>query len=356
MTLQQIRRQIDRIDARLLELLNERASMAGKVGEIKRASGQSVFAPEREEMLLRRLERANGGPVTGEALRAIYREILSASRARQKSLVVAYLGPEASYCHQAALERFGSSDQYQASPAIQEIFSMVSQGGADAGVVPIENSIEGGVNAALDTLVTTDLVICGEIFLRIRHSLLAAGANSAIKRIYSHPQALGQCRNWLMRHHPKAELIEVSSTSNGAMRAQSEKNSAAIASPFAGRFYSLKTLQQNIQDNPLNVTRFLIMGRHQPAATTHDKTSLIFSISHEVGALGKVLRLFSEHRLNLEKIESRPANHKTWEYLFFVDVKGHCQQANLKRALAQIRKKTLWLKILGSYPQANHHA
>jgi chorismate mutase / prephenate dehydratase len=349
----EIRKKIDQIDTQVLELLNNRTEWAQAVGQIKKASGQAVFAPEREELLLSQLEKKNKGPISNPTLRAIYREILSSSRAMQKSLSISYLGPEASYCHQAALERFGSSDIYLPARSIPEIFAMIQRNEADACVVPIENSIEGGVNATHDALVSTDLTICGEIYLHVKHMLMVSNDCKEVKKIYGHTQSLGQCRQWLMKYYPAADLLEVSSNSAGAQRVMEDDSAAAIASHFAARHYGLKILHQNIQDVARNLTRFLILSRTPPNKSRNDKTSLLFTVSHEVGALTQVLDFFSQNKLNLEKIESRPAMQKEWEYLFFVDVKGHSQQANLKRALTQIRRKTLWLKILGSYPQAN---
>ncbi len=353
MNLQDIRKKIDQIDTELLNLLNKRTEMAQEVGKIKKASGQAVFAPEREELLLSQLEKKNKGPIPNHTLRAIYREILSSSRSMQKSLNISYLGPEASYCHQAALERFGSSDTYLPARTIPEIFAMIQRNEADCCVVPIENSIEGGVNATHDALISTDLMICGEIYLHVKHMLMVSNECKEVKKVYAHPQSLGQCRQWLLKHYPSADLIEVSSNSAGSQKVLEDNTAAAIASQFAARHYGLKVLHQNIQDVARNLTRFLILSRTAPSKSRNDKTSLLFTVSHEVGALSQVLEFFSQNKLNLEKIESRPAMQKEWEYLFFVDVKGHSQQANLKRALVQIRRKTLWLKILGSYPQAN---
>ena len=355
MNLQQIRKKIDSIDTKLLELLNERTKYSEEVGEIKRTSGQNVFAPGREELLLQGLERRNKGPLTSAELRSIYSEIISVSRHRQKTLRLAYLGPEGSYCHQAALKRFGSFDQYLPSRSIQDIFDLVSVQEADAGIVPIENSTEGGVNAAHDALIHTELQICGEIFLPIRHVLAVADKSDEIHTIYSHPQAIGQCRNWLARNHPAAKCVEVASTSLGAQRAKIEPGSAAIASELSVKLYGLETVSRNIQDSTKNLTRFLIIGDTTPAPTKNDKTSLLFSVSHEVGSLNKVLALFAKHELNLEKIESRPSKGAEWEYLFFVDVKGHAQSPPITQALKQVSAKTLWLKVLGSYPMVNNH-
>jgi chorismate mutase / prephenate dehydratase len=355
MNLQKLRQQIDKIDARLLVLLNARTRLAERVGKIKRASGQAVFAPEREEILLRRLASDNPGPLPNESLRAIFREILSASRSRQKPLTVGFFGSEGSYCHQAALSRFGSGDSYLAAPTIPEVFALLDRDEVDACVIPVENSIEGGVNATLDMLVQTDHKICGEICIRIRHLFMARPGTAKIKKIYSHPQALGQCRQWLLRHYPGVRQVESSSTSHGAELAAQEPGAAAIASQFAARRCELEVLHSNIQDARKNMTRFLVLNRHAAAPSGDDKTSLLFSVSHEVGALGKILRVLSEHEINLEKIESRPAMQKEWEYLFFVDVRGHLQDATLAGALEAIRPKTLWLKVLGSYPRAPRH-
>jgi chorismate mutase / prephenate dehydratase len=355
MSLQKLRQQIDKIDARLLALLNARTRLAERVGKIKRASGQAVFAPEREEILLRRLASDNPGPLPNESLRAIFREILSASRSRQKPLTVGFFGSEGSYCHQAALSRFGAGDSYLAAPTIPEVFALLDREEVDACVIPVENSIEGGVNATLDMLVQTDHKICGEICIRIRHLFMARPGTTKIKKIYSHPQALGQCRQWLLRHYPGVRQVESSSTSHGAELAAQEPGAAAIASQFAARRCELEVLHSNIQDARKNMTRFLVLNRHAAAPSGDDKTSLLFSVSHEVGALGKILRVLSEHEINLEKIESRPAMQKEWEYLFFVDVRGHFQDETLAGALEAIRPKTLWLKVLGSYPRAPRH-
>ncbi|MEM6820602.1 MAG: prephenate dehydratase [Verrucomicrobiota bacterium] len=350
-SLQEIRKQIDTIDEKLLALLDRRNRLSAEVGQIKRASGKAVFAPDREEVLMRELEKKNKGALPPEALRAIFREILSASRLKQKQLKIAYLGPEATHCHQAALERFGKSDCYLSCATIPHIFETITREEADAGVVPIENSIEGGVSASLDALVRSDLNICGEMHLRISHGLMCAKRTTKIERIYSHPQAFGQCRQWLLNNYPGVEYVEVSSTSEGARRCKSEARSGAIASKFAAEFYGLRILKSHIQDVEKNLTRFLIMSREMPAPTKADKTSLIFAVSHQVGALGRILRCFSEFDLNLNKIESRPVSHKPGEYLFFVDVQGHSQQPPLSDALREIQQNTLWLKVLGSYPE-----
>lgn len=356
MTLQELRTKIDAIDSEVVRLLNERAALAEQVGNLKKKSGSSVFAPEREEELLRKLERMNGAHLPNRALRAIYCEILSASRSKQKPLEVTFLGPEGTYSHQAALQRFGTSDHFRPGRTIPELFAAVSRGESDLAVVPIENSTEGSVTATHDCLVETDLVICGEIYLRINHVLCAKDPNTPIKRILSHPQALAQCRNWINQHYPNAEQISVSSTSQAAIQAAEDPHAAAISSAFAAKLYQLKVLHSHIQDITTNLTRFLILSRDPASPGRHDKTSLLFAIAHKVGALSDVLGIFAAHKLNLQKIESRPSTKKPWEYLFFVDVSGNYNSPTFRAALKKIYQKTLWLKVLGAYPQSDSNA
>lgn len=348
--LQQLRKKIDRIDGEILCLLNERTTCVQEVGRIKETSGQKIFAPDREEMLLRRLEKENKGPLTRDELRAIYGEIISTSRARQKLLTLAYLGPNGSYCHEATLKRFGGSNAYVPCHNIHEILAVVYRNEADLAVVPIENSTEGGVNAAHDALIHTDLSICGEIYLPINHLLATKGTSKKIHTLYSHPQGFAQCRQWITSRYPSVEIVELASTSASAKRAAKTSGTAAICSEVSARMYGLKVLSRNIQDFAHNHTRFLILGHEMPAPTGSDKTSLLFAIPHRFGSLNHVLDIFTRNRLNLEKIESRPSRQGTWEYLFFVDIKGHSQEKEIGEAINQVRKKTLWLKILGSYP------
>jgi len=351
MSLQKLRSKIDRLDAELVHLLNERASLSLEVGSIKKASGIAVFDPTREEHLLQSIENKNKGPLSSKGLRAIYHEILSSSRSLQKPLRIACLGPVGTYSHQAAITRFGNGDQYVTCRSIPEIFTIVSRGDADAGVVPIENSTEGGISASYDSLMHTDLTICGESYLKIQHAFAVGPQTKKILRICSHYQPLGQCRQWLATHHPHIPTEEASSTTEGASRASREKGTAAIVSPFAAEIYGLKILASNISDAQRNATRFLILSREQTAPSKNDKTSLIFAVPHRVGALGEVLQIFAKSKINLCKIESRPAPHQSWEYIFFVDIKGHVATPVVAAAFEKARKKTAWLKILGSYPE-----
>jgi chorismate mutase/prephenate dehydratase len=356
MDLQNLRKQIDRIDLQILELLNKRSTIGQKIGKIKRELAQPIYDPQREEELLRELEQKNKGPITSGAIRSIYREVFSSSRSLQKSLKVAYMGPEGTYSHQAALMRFGSNDEMKPYRTIAEVFEAVSRGEVDTGIVPIENSTEGGVNATYDCLISTDVLICGESYMRINHVLAASTSKPNIKRIYSHPQPLGQCRQWLANRYPDATLLEVSSTSVGGKKAKEDPESAAIVNPHAASLHHLHTIATNISDMPNNTTRFLVLNRIPAKPSKRDKTSLLFAVAHQAGALSHVLTIFAKNKLNLQKIESRPAPHKSWEYLFFVDVSGHHTELHLKKALQQIVPKTLWIKILGSYPEEQPYA
>jgi chorismate mutase/prephenate dehydratase len=354
MTLDELRRHIDAIDAELLALLNRRADLVHKVGEVKRESGAEFYAPEREELLLRALARLNkelNGLLTEEAMRAIYREIMSASLAIEKPLTIAYLGPEHTWTHQAALQKFGASLHYSSQSSIADVFSEVSRGRADYGVVPIENSTEGAVSHTLDVFVDSDhLHICAQILLRIDHNLAGNGSIDGITQIFSHSQSLGQCRQWLREHLPSVELTPVSSNTRGAELAASTTGAAAICGDLAAAHYGLTILERSIQDIADNTTRFLVIGKTTSPPTGNDKTSVMFSIQDKAGALYLALEPFHRLKLSLSKIESRPSRRKAWEYFFFVDVEGHCEDTRLIDALTELRKHCSFVKILGSYP------
>ncbi|NDD57201.1 MAG: prephenate dehydratase [Verrucomicrobia bacterium] len=338
MKLASLRRKVDRLDDQMVRLLAERTRIAREIGRLKRQDGFSILAPGREASLLRRLEAKAGRRLDRQSLHAIYREILSSAREAQGGVRIAYLGPESSYCHQAARSRFGSSAHLVPCATIAEIFSAVDRGEVDAGVVPAENSGEGSVGATQDALLDTCAWIAGEIYLPVRHALLSRNATGPIRVVYSHPQALAQCRHWLATHHPEARLVEVASTAAGAKRAAKESGAAALASPLAATIYRLKIRQRDVQDRVGNTTRFLV-------------TSLVFSLPHRAGALHRALGIFSARKLNLLKVESRPAPGKPWEYVFFVDVRGHADRPEFQRALAALRKQTQDLRVLGSYPE-----
>ncbi len=356
MELSDIRKQIDAIDDQILRLLNERADCVHEVGEIKRRGGLEIYAPEREEQVYRSLGEKNtgiGGRLPNEAVRAIYREVMSASLALEKDLSIAYLGPEATYTHQAARSKFGASVRYVAQTGIADVFDAVARGHADYGVVPVENSWEGAVNHTLDMFIDADARICAQILLRIEHHLLSKEARGGIKRVFSHPQAFGQCRSWMRTNLPGVECTEVSSTTRAAELAAQTPGSAAIASRLAGELYGLSVLDSSIQDSPNNTTRFLVIGQRPSPPTGNDRTSLMFAVKHEPGALYHALEPFDRLLLNIGKIESRPSRRKVWEYCFFVDVDGHASDAGVAEAIDELERQCTIVKVLGTYPVPN---
>jgi len=351
--LQDLRSKIDGIDTKLVKLLNERTERVIEIGKLKRESGGEIYSPDREEAVLAKVVGKSAGPLPPESLRAIYREIMSSALALEKPLVIAYLGPEATYSHMAVIKKFGSSLRYEPLPNISDVFTEVAKGRADYGVVPIENSTEGAVTHTYDMFVDSELKICAQIVLPIRHNLMAAGPREGIRKLYSIPQVLAQCRQWLQINLPHAEIIETSSSTRAAQIARSEPGSAAIASALAAEMYGLAVLEENIQDSSENVTRFLVIGRKYPGRTGNDKTSIMYSVQDRVGALHDTIASFKKFKINMTKIESRPSKKKAWEYYFFVDFLGHCEDARVKKALAELAKHTMFVKILGSYPNVN---
>jgi chorismate mutase/prephenate dehydratase len=352
MNIPEHRKAIDKFDAQIVRLLNERTRHVLAIGEIKVKAGQEIYAPHRERAVFDRVCRRNQGPVTNESLRAIYREIMSSALSLEKSLTVAYLGPEATFTHQAAIRRFGASLRYTPQKTIADVFTDVSKNRADYGVVPVENSTEGVVTHTLDMFVDSDLKIVAQIVLPVQHCLIGKSARSQIKRLYAHPQSLGQCRGWVQANLPRAEIIETSSNARSAEFAAKEKNSAAIAGVLAAERYAVPVLEYDIQDNAANATRFLVLGRQSTPPTGNDRTSLMFSIADRVGALYRALATFRRHRINLTKIESRPSKRKAWEYFFFVDCDGHMSDRRLDKALKLLAEHCSFVKVLGSYPNA----
>ncbi len=350
MDLARLRKTVDNIDKKIIGLLNTRANTTLHISRLKRKSGKSVYSPEREREVLKKLASINKGPLGAGALEAIYREIMSCSLSLDRPLRIAYLGPEATFTHQAALKRFGSQVGYIACNSITDVFLEVEKDNADYGVVPIENSIEGAVSHTLDMLVDSDLKICSQTILDVAHHLLANCGKDKIRRVYSISQVFGQCRLWLQENMPGVEKIEVSSTTRAAQIAAKEKYSACIASILAAKVYKLRVVASDIEDSPHNVTRFLIIGKSDVPPTGHDRTSVMFSIKDKVGALHDMLMPFKKYGINLTKIESRPSKKKAWDYYFFVDMDGHKDNPRLKKALLELEDKCKFLKILGSYP------
>ncbi|HEY3331439.1 MAG TPA: prephenate dehydratase [Capsulimonadaceae bacterium] len=357
MGLDDLRIRIDEIDAKLVELLNERAEISVEVGRRKATTPETRwFAPEREREIFKRLEALRSATtcaLPNEALHAIYREILSASRALQKPLTIAYWGPAGSYTHMAATSKFGSSSSFSSSKSVLDVFSTVEHQRADYGVIPVENSIEGVVHYTLDSLQLTTLKICAEIYLPIVHNLLTHATDlKDIKRVYTGPQPLAQCRQWLNNNLPDVEYIEVLPTSRAVERATEDPEGAAIASGLASDLYSIPLRVEHIEDDPRNTTRFIVVGQNDPPKTGHDKTSVLFAVKNEPGALARGLRAFEGNEVNLTLITSRPSKHTPWDYVQFVDLQGHTRDEAVVRALAELKEHALFLNVLGSYPEA----
>ncbi len=354
MNLDDIRCQIDAIDHDLLDLLSRRADLVHEVGVVKKRDGLQIYAPEREEALLRRLIEMNQGRLPEKSIRAIYREIMSAALALEDDLSIAYLGPESTWTHQAAIKKFGHSVSYAPQPNISDVFDQVARRAASYGVVPIENSTDGAVFHTLDLFVDSPLHICAQILLRIEHGLMASIPRGEIKTLYSHPQALGQCRGWILKNFPNADLIEVSSTTRAAQiaRDQAADGAAAIGSPLAAEMYGLSLLEESIQDRATNTTRFLVIGEKTCPATGNDRTSILFVINDRPGSLVNALQAFDQFQINMSKIESRPSKRKDWEYIFYVDLAGHCEDIKVAEALAELANHCSMVKLLGSYPDA----
>lgn len=352
MDLSQLRKKIDALDEKIIELLNQRTACVCEVGKKKMEAGKAIYAPERESEIYQKIDQlAAKGVLPKEGLKAIYREIMSASLALEKPLMIAYLGPEATFTHLASLSKFGSSVQYRPCGSINEVFREVEQGRADYGVIPIENSIDGAVSHTLDMFIDSELKICSEIFFAISQNLMSNVADiKQIRRVYSKAEVFGQCRLWLESHLHHAELMEASSTAAAAQRAAKEDGAAAIGSKLAATLYNLPVLAEEIQDFSKNVTRFLVVSRQLPAPTRRDKTSILVSIRDKVGALYEMLLPIKKYKINMTKIESRPSKKKAWDYYFYIDFEGHVETPRVRKMLAEMEKRVKFLKVLGSYP------
>ncbi|MFA5059014.1 MAG: prephenate dehydratase [Candidatus Omnitrophota bacterium] len=350
MSLAKLRKKIDSIDGQIVSLLDARAKISLSIGKEKIKNKKGIYSPDREKAVLDRIKALNKGPMPAAALEAIYREVMSSSLSLEKPLNIAYLGPRASFSNLAAMKKFGSQVNYVPCDNISEIFRRVENGHGDYGVVPIENSIEGAVTHTFDLLVDSDLRICSQVLLEISHNLLSNTKLENIKTVYSNPYVFGQCRSWLLVNLPKAEQIEVASTTKAAQIVATKKNAACIASVLAAEVYNLRILKKDIEDIAHNITRFLVISTQDVPPTGCDRTSIVFSIKDKVGALHAMLTPFSQNKINLTKIESRPSKKKAWDYYFFVDLEGHRLDKKVAKALAQLEDKCKYLKILGSYP------
>lgn len=347
-----LRSRIDKLDRQLSVLLNRRARLAMTIGERKAQTGKTVYAPDREKRVFQKLAEFNEGPLSNQHLQAIFREIISSCLSLEKPLRVAFLGPAGTYSQEAAVSQFGSGAELVPVGSIDAIFEEVERGRADYGVVPVENSTEGVVAQTLDRFIPSPLTIKSEILLRVDHCLLMArGRERRVKRIVSHAQSLAQCRDWLTRSYPDVPVEEVSSNAEAARVAARSPGAAAIAGLQAAEQYGLLAIAENIQDLSNNVTRFLVISADAPSPRSgDDKTSVLFAVPHEAGALFKVLELFANERINLSTIESRPLRGRAWEYVFFLDLVGHNTERGMRRALAALEKRALFVKVLGSYP------
>ena len=354
-SLTDLRVAIDALDDQLLTLFNQRACLAQDVAHIKIADGEvgDFYRPEREASVLRRVKEENPGPLDGEDVARIYRELMSSCLALEKPLTIAFLGPTGTFTQEAALKHFGHAVNTEATSTISDVFHQVENGNAHYGVVPVENSTEGVITHTLDTFMTSSLQICGEVALRIHHHLLSQTTSlKEISVVYSHQQSLGQCRQWLATNLPNVEAVAVSSNAEAARLASETSTAAAIAGEMAAEIYQLKRLANHIEDETHNTTRFLVIGEREVPVSGDDKTSMMISTKNVAGALQGVLAPFAYAGISLNKIESRPSRQGAWEYIFFVDIDGHKDDENVSKVLKELESNVNFLTVLGSYPKA----
>jgi len=353
-SLEALRQRIDALDNDILRLISERAACAQRVAEIKtdREPGALFYRPEREAQVLRRIMELNKGPLDSEEMARLFREIMSACLALEQPVKVAYLGPEGTFTQQAAIKHFGESAISLPMAAIDEVFREVEAGAVNYGVVPVENSTEGVINHTLDSFMDSGLRICGEVVLRIHHHLLVAETTrrDKVSRIYSHPQSFAQCRKWLDAHFPQAERVPVSSNAEAARLVKTEWHSAAIAGDMAAQLYGLAKLAEKIEDRPDNSTRFLIIGNQDVPISGEDKTSLVVAMRNQPGALHDLLEPFHRHQIDMTRLETRPSRTGVWNYVFFIDFKGHREEPRVAAMLEEVQLRSAEVKVLGSYP------
>ena len=348
--LQHLREQIDSIDAQILELLSRRAQCAKRVGEVKQGP---LYRPEREAQVLRKIAERNPGPLPNEAVQRIFREIMSWCLGLEKPMRVAHLGPEGTFSEAAAQKHFGDAPDFVPHQTFDEVFHAVETGAVAYGVVPVENSTEGAVSRSLDLLLASNVSVCGEVNLRVRHNLMSKNPDfSAVKRIYSHSQSLGQCADWLALHAPHVERQAVSSNAEAARLAAEDPESAAIAGENAAQRYGLEILFPNIEDDASNTTRFLVIGKHDAGPSGRDKTSFVCSAPNRPGAVYGLLKPLSDQGVSMTKLESRPSRTGLWEYVFYVDIEGHRDDPAVSSALKALVDRAAFVKVLGSYPVA----
>lgn len=349
-TLKSIRDRIDALDRRLVKLLSARARLAQRIGRLKEGA---AYRPEREAQVLRGILAENRGPLADAALARLFTEIMSACRSLEDSMTAAYLGPQGTFSEEAAVKHFGGLTALTPCTSIDEVFRRVETGAAGYGVVPVENSTEGAIGRTLDLLLSTPAQVCGEVVLRIRQCLMAKRDRLAgIRKVYSHAQSLSQCQQWLARNLPRAERVAVVSNAEAARLASRERSAAAIGPRTAAALYGLKLLARNIEDEAKNTTRFLVIAEHDAAASGRDKTSLVMSTRNVPGAMHELLTPLAVNQVSMTRLESRPSRTGLWEYVFYVDIEGHQRDPGVARALAELKQKASFLKILGSYPAA----
>lgn len=349
--LKPIREKIDAVDAQILDLLNQRAQLAQQVGHLKANTNAPVFRPEREAQVLRGVAERNQGPLPSLDIQLIFREIMSACRALERRVTVAYLGPAGTFSEQAVYQQFGHAIVLLPCISIDEVFRTTEAGTADFGVVPVENSSEGAVNRTLDLLLQTSLTISGELSIPVQHSLMTASGDFAgITKICAHSQALAQCQSWLNQHYPSIERVAVASNGEAARLASVDPSVAAIAGETAGEQYELQVVHAHIQDDPHNRTRFAVIGNLQCTPSGKDQTSLVLALPNKAGAVYSLLAPFMQFGVSMTRFESRPARTGTWEYYFYIDVEGHQQDQPVAQSLAELKKSAPFFKILGSYP------
>lgn len=346
-----LRQQIDAIDAQILDLLSQRGRVAQEVGHVKAETNAPVFRPEREAQVLRGVATRNPGPLKNQDVQTIFREIMSACRALEKRVTVAYLGPAGTFSEQAVYQQFGSAVEGLPCSSIDEVFRAAEAGTADFGVVPVENSSEGAINRTLDLLLATTTLISGEVSIPVHHSLMTkTGSMEGVTVVCAHSQALAQCQVWLNLHHPDIERRAVASNAEAAVMASQDPSIAAIASEMAGQQYQLGVVQAHIQDDPHNRTRFVVIGSLETGRSGRDRTSMVLAVPNTAGAVYKLLAPLATHGVSMTRFESRPARMGTWEYYFYVDVEGHRQDAPVARALQELHDNAAFFKLLGSYP------
>jgi chorismate mutase / prephenate dehydratase len=348
-----LRKQIDAVDEQIVALLNARAKVVVEIGKVKQQTNSPIYAPDREKAVFEKIARLNQGPLPDRCLQAVYRELMSGSFALERPLRISFLGPAGSYSHQAAVLKFGSSVEYTTLADINAVFEEVVRGHVDYGLVPVENSIHGGVIDTLDAFLGSSARICAEVLLNVHHSLLASVPWDKVTRICSKDVALSQCKRFLEAVAKDRDVQAVASTSKAAEMAKNEPGVAAIASTLAGQLYGLTTLYERIEDNPDNVTRFWVVSKEAAKRTGDDKTAVLFTTSHKPGALADVLDVFKTAGINLTDIEKRPSKTVNWEYFFFIDTQGHADDDRMRDAIAEARQHCLQLTVLGSYPRAS---